>query len=80
VRPLVGVHGAHVHYAGLTTQRVEILPAGRLPRVPTASGQRLTDADVAALVAKHTPDSALLWLREWGSSCRYRGASSVRSQ
>jgi hypothetical protein len=30
VRPLVGVHGAHVDSAGLTTEDVEIIPAGRL--------------------------------------------------
>jgi hypothetical protein len=51
VRPLVGVHRAHVDFAGLTAADIDILPAGRLASVLTASGQRLTSADVRALVA-----------------------------
>jgi hypothetical protein len=51
VRPLVCVHGAHVDFAGLTIGDIEILPAGRLTGVLTAAGQRLTSADVSALVA-----------------------------
>ncbi len=55
VRPLVCVHGAHVDFAGLTAGDAEILPAGRLVNVLTAAGQRLSGADVRALVAQtHT--------------------------
>jgi hypothetical protein len=54
VRPLVCVHGAHVDMAGLSAGEVEILPAGRLRGVLTATRQR-SDVDVAALVARaHT--------------------------
>jgi hypothetical protein len=51
VHPLVCVHGAHVDFAGLAAGDVEIVPAGRLCGVLTNGGQRLTSADVAALVA-----------------------------
>src|SRR6266511_3121533 len=55
VRPLMCVHGANVDFAGLTAGDVEILPAGRLVNVLTAAGQRLSGADVRALVAQtHT--------------------------
>jgi hypothetical protein len=54
VRSLVCVHGAHVDVA-LTTGNIDILPAGRLANVLTATGQRLTSADVSALVTRaHT--------------------------
>jgi hypothetical protein len=55
VRPLVCVHGAHVDMAGLAAGDIDILPAGRLAGVLTAAGQRLSSADVAAVVARaHT--------------------------
>jgi hypothetical protein len=55
VRPVVCVHGAHVDYAGLTAGDIDILPAGRLANVLTNGGQRLSGADVSALVAQaHT--------------------------
>jgi hypothetical protein len=52
VRPLVCVHGAHVDFAGLSAADIDILPAGRLVNVLTAAGQRLSGADVRALVAQ----------------------------
>ncbi|HYY80709.1 MAG TPA: nuclease-related domain-containing protein [Actinomycetes bacterium] len=51
VRPLLCVHGARVSFAGITAADVRILPAGRLRRVLRGGGQRLSQADVAALVA-----------------------------
>ncbi|HYT26967.1 MAG TPA: nuclease-related domain-containing protein [Actinomycetota bacterium] len=51
VRPVVCVHGAHVDFAGLTAADIDIVPAGRLASVLTASGQRLSRADVRALVS-----------------------------
>jgi hypothetical protein len=51
VCPLVCVHGAHVDVAGLAAGDIDILPAGRLANVLAAAGQRLTSADVRALVA-----------------------------
>jgi hypothetical protein len=55
VRPLVCVHGAHVDMAGLAAGDIDILPAGRLAGVLTGAGQRLSSADVGALVARaHT--------------------------
>jgi hypothetical protein len=55
VRPLVCVHGAHVDMAGLAAGDINILPAGRLAGVLTAAGQRLSSADVGAVVARaHT--------------------------
>jgi hypothetical protein len=55
VRPVVCVHGAHVDMAGLAAGDIDILPAGRLAGVLTAAGQRLSSADVSALVTRgHT--------------------------
>jgi hypothetical protein len=55
VRPVVCVHGAHVDLAGLAAADIDILPAGRLAGVLTAAGQRLSSADVSALVTRaHT--------------------------
>jgi hypothetical protein len=55
VRPVVCVHRAHVDFAGLTAGDIDILPAGRLVGVLTNGGQRLSGADVRALVAQaHT--------------------------
>jgi hypothetical protein len=54
VRPLVCVHGARVDFAGLWSGDVEIVPAGRLRGALAASGQQVSDADVAALVARAT--------------------------
>jgi Nuclease-related domain len=55
VRPVVCVHRAHVDLAGLGAGDIDILPAGRLAGVLTAAEQRLSSADVAALVARaHT--------------------------
>jgi hypothetical protein len=51
VRPVMCVHRAQVARAGLRANGVQILPAGRLRRTLRSSGQRLTDADVAALAA-----------------------------
>jgi len=48
---VVCVHGAHVDFAGLTAADIDIVPAGRLASVLTASGQRLSRADVRALVS-----------------------------
>ena len=47
------VHGARVASGGLQAGEVEILPAGRLAGMLRHRGQRLGEADVAALVA-HT--------------------------
>jgi hypothetical protein len=55
VRPVVCVHRAHVDLAGLGAGDIDILPAGRLAGVLTAAGQRLSSAEVGALVARaHT--------------------------
>jgi Nuclease-related domain len=51
VRPVMCVHGAQVASGGLRAGVVEILPAGRLPGMLRHRGQRLQEADVAALVA-----------------------------
>jgi hypothetical protein len=51
VRPLVCVHGAHVDFAGLTAGDIDILPKGRLPGVVAAAPPRLSQTEVAALVA-----------------------------
>jgi len=51
VRALVGVHGAHVDVAGLTTGGIDILPAGRLPGILATAPPQLTQTEVAALVA-----------------------------
>jgi hypothetical protein len=51
VRPLMCVHGARVASGGLRAGMVEVVPAGRLPGVLRHRGQRLQEADVAALVA-----------------------------
>ena len=51
VRPLMCVHGAQVAYGGLRAGMVQILPAGRLLGMLRHRGQRLQEADVAALVA-----------------------------
>jgi hypothetical protein len=52
VRPLVCVHGAHVDMAGLVAGEVEIVPAGRLRGLLTAAPPLLSQADLAALVAR----------------------------
>lgn len=51
VRPLVGVHRAHVDVAGLTAGDIDVLPAGRLPGVLTTAPPQLSQTEVAALVA-----------------------------
>jgi hypothetical protein len=51
VRPMVGVHGAQVDVAGLTTGDIDILPAGRLPGVLATAPPQLSQTEVAALVA-----------------------------
>jgi Nuclease-related domain len=52
VRPVVCVHGAHVDDASLVAGDVEILPAGRLRGVLSAAPPLLSQADLAALVAR----------------------------
>jgi hypothetical protein len=52
VRPLVCVHRAHVDMAGLVAGEVEIVPAGRLRGLLTAAPPLLSQADLAALVAR----------------------------
>jgi hypothetical protein len=51
VRPLMCVHGAHVAYGGVQAGVVEIVPARRVCSMLRHRGQRLAEADVAALVA-----------------------------
>jgi hypothetical protein len=52
VRPVVCVHSAHVDYAGLVAGEVAIVPAGRLRSVLAAAPPLLSQADVAAVVAR----------------------------
>jgi hypothetical protein len=51
VRPVMCVHRARVALGGLRAGDVQILPARRLRSMLRNSGQRLGEADVAALVA-----------------------------
>ena len=51
VRPLVGVHGAQVDFAGLAAGGIDVLPAGRLPGVLATAPPQLSQTEAAALVA-----------------------------